>query len=339
MTVSVKSPVRYSHCIGFFAEVGRGFSNPYDVAPGPDDLLYVLNRSNGADAPLGGLRITTCKLDSTYLGEWSRYGEEPGALIWPTTIVLDGQGRLWIVDEQRHDVQAFEPDGTYVSRVGGFGSDPGHFNRPAGLALDAEGNVIVGDTHNNRVQKLSPDGRCLASWGGAGSEPGQFNLPWGVAVDRRSHVYVADWRNDRVQEFGPDGEPLKIYGADGPLVARLKRPSGVAVDEDGLVYVADWGNNQVKIYAPDGSLVAMLDGDADLSQWAIEYLAADAATAELRKKAAHPEQEKRFWGPTGIKLDASGRLYVVESCRHRIQIYQTGEDSISVDPQGHPVTQ
>lgn len=322
MTVSVKSPVRYSHCIGFFAEVGRGFSNPYDVAPGPDDFLYVLNRSNGADAPLGGMRVTICQVDSAYLDEWSQYGDGPGQLVWPTAIVLDSQGRLWIADEHRHDVQTFEPDGRYVSRVGGFGTEPGQLNRPAGLALDADGNLIVGDAHNNRIQKLSPDGQCLASWGGPGSGPGQLNLPWGVAVDRRGHVYVADWRNDRVQELGPNGQPLAVYGADGPAEARLKRPSGVAVDDEGLVYVADWGNNLVKIFAPGGALVATLEGDADLSLWAVEYLASDAATAKLREQAAHPEQEKRFWGPTGIKLDAAGRLYVVESCRHRMQVYQ-----------------
>jgi len=322
MTVSARSPVRYSHCIGFFAEVGRGFSNPYDVAPGPDDLLYVISRSNGADAPLGGMRITTCKLDSTYLGEWSRYGDGPGQLVWPTAIVMDRQGCLWIADEHRHDVQLFEADGQYVGQVGGFGSDPGQLNRPAGLALDADGNLIVGDTHNNRIQKLSPDGHSLAAWGSPGSGPGQFNLPWGVAVNRLGQIYVADWRNDRVQQLGPDGQPVAIYGADGPTEARLKRPSGVAVDDDGLVYVADWGTNRVVIFAPDGALVAILDGDADLSPWASEYLAADATTAELRTRAAHPEQEKQFWGPTGIKLDADGRLYVVESCRHRMQIYQ-----------------
>jgi DNA-binding beta-propeller fold protein YncE len=322
MTVSVRSPVRYSHCIGFFAEVGRGFSNPYDVATGPDDVLYVLNRSNGADAPLGGMRITSCGIDSSYLGEWSQYGDGPGQLVWPTAIVVDQQGRLWIADEHRHDVQAFEADGRCVGRVGGFGSGPGQLNRPAGLALDADGNLIVGDAHNNRVQKLSPDGQCLASWGSQGSGLGQFNLPWGVAVDGRGHIYVADWRNDRVQELGPNGQPLAIFGADGPAEARLKRPSGVAVDDDGLVYVADWGNNLVRIYAPEGSLLVTLEGDADLSPWALEYLAADAVTAQLRQQAAHPEQERRFWGPTGIKLDVAGRLYVVESCRHRMQIYQ-----------------
>lgn len=322
MTVSVSSPVRYSHCIGFFAETGRGFSNPYDVAPGPNDLLYVLNRSNGADAPLGGLRITTCQIDSTYLGEWGQYGDDPGQLVWPTAVVVDRAGRLWIVDEHRHDIQVFETDGRCVGRVGGYGTGRGQFNRPAGVALDADGNLIVGDTHNNRIQKLSRDGQWLASWGGPGSGPGQFDLPWGVTVDHRGNIYVADWRNDRVQKLSPDGEPLAIFGADGPSEARLKRPSGVAVDRDGLVYVADWGHNLVRIYTPDGTLASTLEGDADLSAWAIEYLAADSATAALREQAAHPEQEQRFWGPTGIKLDAAGRLYVVESCRHRIQIYQ-----------------
>jgi DNA-binding beta-propeller fold protein YncE len=322
MAMSVSTPVRYSHCIGFFAEVGRGFSNPYDVAIGPDDLLYVVNRSNGADAPLGGMRITTCRTDSEYLGEWSHYGEGPGQLVWPTAIALDRQGRLWIADEHRHDVQAFDVGGRCLARLGGFGSGPGQLNRPAGLALDADGNLIVADAHNHRLQRLTPDDRHVESWGSPGSDPGQFDMPWGVAVDRQGRVYVADWRNDRVQQLGPDGRPLAIFGADGPAESRLRRPSGVAVDDDGLVYVADWGNDLVRIYAPGGALVTTLEGDADLSKWALEYLAADSATAEARQRAASLEPEKRFWGPTGIKLDTDGHLYVVESCRHRIQIHQ-----------------
>jgi sugar lactone lactonase YvrE len=141
-------------------------------------------------------------------------------------------------------------------------------------------------------------------------------------VDKRGHVFVADWRNNRVQELGPDGAPVAVFGADGPAEARLKRPSGVAVDADGLIYVADWGNNLVQVYAPGGALVSTIAGDADLSVWAIEYLAADLAVAKEREVAANPEQEKLFWGPTGIKIDAEGRLYVVESCRHRMQVYQ-----------------
>jgi hypothetical protein len=32
--------------------------------------------------------------------------------------------------------------------------------------------------------------------------------------------------------------------------------------------------------------------------------------------------EKLFWGPTAVRVDAQGRLYVVDSCRHRIQVYR-----------------
>ena len=32
--------------------------------------------------------------------------------------------------------------------------------------------------------------------------------------------------------------------------------------------------------------------------------------------------EKLFWSPVSVKLDDEGRLYVTESNRHRIQIYQ-----------------
>ena len=32
--------------------------------------------------------------------------------------------------------------------------------------------------------------------------------------------------------------------------------------------------------------------------------------------------EKLFSGPTSLKLDDEGRMYVVESCRYCIQVYQ-----------------
>ncbi|HAT22636.1 MAG TPA: hypothetical protein DCS57_07460, partial [Dehalococcoidia bacterium] len=32
--------------------------------------------------------------------------------------------------------------------------------------------------------------------------------------------------------------------------------------------------------------------------------------------------EKLFWGPTSVKLDNDGKVYVTESNRHRVQIYE-----------------
>ena len=60
-----------------------------------------------------------------------------------------------------------------------------------------------------------------------------------------------------------------------------------------------------------------------------EILPAPKASLEQMIKP-HPGQareesanvEKLLWGPTAVKLDAAGRIYIVDSCRHRVQVYQ-----------------
>ena len=48
----------------------------------------------------------------------------------------------------------------------------------------------------------------------------------------------------------------------------------------------------------------------------------EMAQGSSREESANIE--KLFWGPTSVKLDDEGRMYVVESCRYRIQVYQRG---------------
>jgi len=115
------------------------------------------------------------------------------------------------------------------------------------------------------------------------------------------------------------------------------------VDRDGNIYVADWGNERVQILAPDGTLRSRLRGKAAVSKWGASYFIANPDELAERQKAdlepsleipptdaARYESasiEKLFWGPVAVKLDAQDRLYVVESCRHRIQIYEKNERS------------
>jgi hypothetical protein len=143
MSIAVANPYCYRQTIGMFVEFGRGMSNPYDVAPTADGRLFVLNRSNIFDAPVGGLRIGVVTLDEDYLGDWGAYGTGPGQLVWPNSMLLDAHGRLLISDEWRHDVQCFAQDCTLLYGWGGPGSAEGRFNRASGLAFDAAGNVIV----------------------------------------------------------------------------------------------------------------------------------------------------------------------------------------------------
>ena len=102
--------------------------------------------------------------------------------------------------------------------------------------------------------------------------------------------------------------------------------------------MADWGNERLQVFGPDGSFRAKARGESGLSKWGKSYFIANQDELEARQKAnlepkldlspmydlreASASIEKLFWGPTSVKVDRQGSVYVVDSCRHRIQVYR-----------------
>jgi len=322
VSVAIRTrPFTYSHTIGLLSLTAKGFSNPVDMALGKGGLMYVVNRSNSYQALMNAVRVTICNINQEYVGQFGAFGEGDGQFTWPTSIARDSKGNLYVSDEHRHDIQVFDKDGSFLRKWGSLGAGPGQLNRPSGVAVDHDDTVLVVDHMNNRIQRFTSDGKPLAAWGSTGSGPGQFNLPWGIGVDSQSNVYVADWRNDRIQSFSRDGAYIRSFGE-----GQLKRPANVSVDGEGNVYVADWGNDRVAVFTPEGYPLTSLIGDADVSKWGSEYLSANTELTEGRKIMADGTPEKRFWGPTAVEVDDQGHVLVVDSCRHRVQIYnRSGE--------------
>ena len=330
----------YSNTIGLYSLQGRGFNNPVDMAFGKNGVMYVLNRAGPeVSARMPNKRITMCTVDERYLGEFSSGGVEDGQMMWPSSIATDRDGNVYVSDEALQRITIFDSRGRYLDKWGAKGRADGEFNRPSSIAFDADDNLLVSDSLNCRVQRYTSEGRFLESWGRAGRADGEFNLPWGIHVSRQNgDVLVADWRNDRVQRFDAGGRHTATYGVSGEADGEFSRPAGVTTDTDGNIYVADWGNERVQVLRPDGSFLAKLRGDSGISKWGQEYFEANAEELRERQKSdMEPELgpmaqgslreesaniEKLFWGPTAVKVDDEGRLYVVESCRFRIQVYQ-----------------
>ena len=329
--------LNYVKTIGMVSNaLGRGFAFPYDLVIGQDGRLFVLNRSAGLQAAL--VRIGIVTFEENYEGEFGRgYGSGDGQFTLAVSMDLDSQERLYITDEYNHRITVYDLSGNFLSQWGTFGIGNGELNGPAGIAIDSQDRVYIADQHNNRVQVFTTAGVGIFGWGEKGTGPGQFDVPWGVTVDPEGQVFVADWRNDRVQKFSPKGEFLASFGQSGDGDGQFCRPSGVAVDQEGYIYVADWGNERVQVLSPDGSFLLKLRGQATLSKWAEDYLAAnpdEKRTRELANLIPHlpphlstpdhisSQTEPYFWGPVSVKLDREGRLYVVEAYRHRIQVYQ-----------------
>ncbi|MFL2763904.1 MAG: NHL repeat-containing protein [Dehalococcoidia bacterium] len=334
----IKSKLNYFNTIGLVAMEGRGFSNPVDIAIDSTQRIYVLSRTNPDQTE--GIRIGICNMDSEYFGDFGEYGTGKGQFIWPTSIVFDSEDRLFLADEYNNRISVFDKSGKFIFCWGEKGNSEGKLNGPSGIAFDIEGNLLVVDHLNNRIQRFTDKGEFISSWGQKGSALGQFNLPWGISVNNIGEVIVSDWRNNRIQKFSSEGEILNSYHNSNGLNI-FNRPSSAVMDDEGYLYVADWGNERVKVLNSKGKLIQELKGEGSLSVWAEEFLDANLDQKKFRNQSdldpkldsnvktayeASSRVEKYFWGPISIKIDNQGYLYVVETNRHRLQVYSILKD-------------
>jgi sugar lactone lactonase YvrE len=168
---------------------------------------------------------------------------------------------------------------------------------------------LVGD--RSWVMVVAGDG--VADVRDGPSRLARFSDPFGVAVAPDGSIYVADAGGaQRVRRIAPDGTVTTLAGGelgyrDGPAsMARFDTPSGLAVDAGGGVLVADSGNNAIRRIGPDGR-VTTVAGDG------------------IPGYRDGPAQQARFRGPTGIAVDARGRIIVADTYNDRIRaIYPDG---------------
>ena len=77
-------------------------------------------------------------------------------LAWPTDVILDADGYLFIVDQLNHRIVGSGPTGfrCVAGCSGTSGSASNELNYPQTMAFDSHGNIFVVDSWNDRVQKF-----------------------------------------------------------------------------------------------------------------------------------------------------------------------------------------
>ncbi len=176
------------------------------------------------------------------------------------------------------------------------GAAPGQFNKPRAIAVDRDDNVYVVDM-TGRVQKFSSEGLFLLSWQMPQTDLGK---PKGMALDTAGRVVVIEPHYSRVNHFSVAGRLEQQWGVHGTNAGQLAFPRSVAVNSRGELYVSEYGLvERVQRFSPDGRRL-------------------------LGALGHYGDGVGEFNRPEGIGLDAQDRLYVADSCNHRIQIF--GDD-------------
>jgi len=185
-------------------------------------------------------------------------------------------------------------------------------------------------------------GELVDVWGRRGISAGRFQKPRGLTIDRNDEIYIVDM-TARIQVYDTQGNYLRGWETPAHDVGR---PTGLSVDRDGNILVADTHYHRVLIYSPRGELLRQIGGthglgpgqfgfvtdavqDSQGNYYISEYGELDRihkysrAGKLLKEWGGHGREPGEFLRPQSLAIDDQDRLWVADSCNHRIQIFDT----------------
>jgi len=182
---------------------------------------------------------------------------------------------------------------TEVQVIGQRGTAPGQFNKPRSVAVDTNDNLFVVDM-TGRVQKFSPDGVFLSLWQMPETDKGKAK---GMCCDAQGNIVVIEPHYSRINHFTPSGRLAAQWGKYGTNAGELAMPRAAAADRQGRIFVSEYGlAERVQCFSTDGKALLNTIGHAGT-------------------------RDGEFNRAEGLGLDSAGRLYVADSCNHRIQVF------------------
>lgn len=92
-------------------------------------------------------------LDGAYRRGFGIHEIGDGNFSQPTGVAATADGRIWVVDAVRKNMQIFDPAGTLIGVVGG-GDGPGSWLYPSALASDGRGFFALAESGGNRLRLL-----------------------------------------------------------------------------------------------------------------------------------------------------------------------------------------
>jgi len=307
-----------------------------------------LTISNGTIVSLGA-GVTTYTHALT-LGTTGMAGATNSLLDGPTSIAVDANGNILVVDRTNHRIQVYNSSGVYQSTIGTASAvaDNTGFNSPWGIALDSQGNLYVSDQANHRVQIFNSSYvyQSTIGTGAIVSDNTGFNNPSDIHVDASGNIYVSDRGNHRVQIFDNTQTYVATIGTGAAVSDNtgFNAPHGLTTDASGNLYVTDRSNGRVQVFGPGPTytysntisglvfpLGVDIDGNGNL------YIA-EALTHRLRvfdntlsllgsvvTGTSSGSTNTDLNTPSDVTVDVNGRIYVADSGNERVQVFTTTE--------------
>ncbi len=205
-----------------------------------------------------------------------------------------------------------------VEIIGSRGVGVGQLNKPRSVAVDAQDNVYAVDM-TGRVQKFTPGGEFVLSWQ---MPQTQLGKPKGMCRDREGNIIVVEPHYSRVNHFSTNGQLVAQWGQRGTNAGQLTVPRAVAVNSRGEIFVSEYLEvERVQKFvlehpasAPTGAAPLPVQ---TVARFLLSFGASGTGPGEFNR-------------PEGLCVDAQDRVYVADSCNHRIQVFSSEGKLLSV---------
>jgi len=200
---------------------------------------------------------------------------------------------------------------SHVEVFGRRGAGAGELNKPRSVAIDREDNLYVVDM-TGRVQKFSPKGEFISFWQMPQTDKGK---PKGMCRDQDGNIVVLEPHYSRINHYTPAGQMIAQWGTHGTNTGELAFPRSVAVNSRGEIFVSEYGlTERVQCFS-----IKKEDGSTE-----------SRPTSKFLRAIGHAgDGPGEFNRAEGLGIDAQDRIYVADSCNHRIQIFSPDGEFIT----------
>ncbi len=156
-------------------------------------------------------------LDEPYIAGNRITGTPNGTFGFIRNIAVDSNGNIYLVDQEKSEVDEFKPSGEYVRSF-----KKAELTTPTAVAVDpTNANVLIAEEGGGVIDEFTSSGEFLAQINGSETPAGSFS-PAGISFNSEGYLYVSDSAHEAVDLFTPN-VPLPKISYEPP--SNLKQTS------------------------------------------------------------------------------------------------------------------
>lgn len=310
---------------------------PFGIDLDQKGNLYIADRGNNRIRKVDtqGI-ITTVAGDGTHFFAGDYGPATRASLAYPTDVVVDDRGTLYIADRNNNRIRKVDPLGilTTVMGIGKYEYNGDNeiasettLHLPFALALSPDGKLIIVDRNHFRVRSMDLKNHAIATVAGNGKfwfrgdgGPGAgatLDSPSGMAVDSKGHVIFSDKMHNRLRWIDRKGFIFTLAGTgnqgnegDGGLAsqASLFLPGAMAMGpKNNIYFVSPQGNSK---------FVRKIDPQGRITRFAGNGVLGD-------KGDGGPAVQASFGVIQDIAVDRQGNVYLADLTNRNVRKVDT----------------